>query len=242
MTLCFKLSHVDRARMPERKVITELYRKAKADGVLECPREDVLLFDTCDPSVIHFNTTRVVGKSGVDGQALSEAELDGHKQFRQYLSWLRSSVAGFENAQIHSVAHHIGIRETRRVKGLAFIGREAFEKRAKFPDAIVRCNDPIDIHSATGSGTEIVHMPHTEYYEIPYGCIVAKGVGNLLVGSRCISVDHALHSSMRVMPIVCSVGQAAGLAAALSAKSGLPPAQLNGVDVREKLKAFGAFL
>lgn len=242
MTLCFKLSHVDKSKMPGREEINKLYKKAKEDGVLSCPREDVLFFDTCDADIIHFNTTRVIGKKGVDGVALSEAEIEGRRQFRQYLAWLRSSVPGFENAQIHSIAQHIGIRETRRVMGLVYLERDAFMKRHKFADGIARCNYPIDIHSATGAGTELVHMPHDEYYEIPYGCLVPKGVSNLLIGSRCISLDHAVHSSMRVMPMVCTVGQAAGMAAALSAKKGVAPAKLDGVEVRERLKAQGAWL
>ena len=242
MTLCFKLSHVDRARLADWKTIQALYKKAKEDGVLSCPREDVLYFDTSDPDVIHFNTTRVIGKSGVDGIALSEAAIEGRRQFRQYLEWLRSSVPGFEEAQIYSIAHHIGIRETRRVKGLVYLERDSFIKRHKFVDGIARCNYPIDIHSATGAGTELVHMPHNEYYEIPYGCLVPKAVSNLLIGSRCISLDHAVHSSMRIMPMVCSVGQAAGLAAALSAQRGVAPAKIDGVEVREKLKAQGAWL
>jgi hypothetical protein len=58
MTLCFKRSHVDRARMPSREEIRKLYCEAKAAGTIVCPREDVLYFDTVEPDVIHFNTTR----------------------------------------------------------------------------------------------------------------------------------------------------------------------------------------
>ena len=198
--------------------------------------------ETNDPSVIHFNTTRIIGRSGIDGIALSEAEIEGRRQFRQYLEWFRSSVPGFENAQIHSIAQHIGVRETRRINGLACLTREDFIKRSKFKDAIARCNYPIDIHSTNGAGTEMVHIPHVEYYEIPYGCIVAKDVSNLTIGSRCISVDHAVHSSMRVMPPVCSIGQAAGLAAALAAKNGVGQSTLDGAEIRERLKAQGAWL
>jgi hypothetical protein len=242
MTLCFKLSNIDRARMPEYAKMQELYQKAKHDGVLDCQRESLLYMETNEPDVMHFNTTRVVGKNGVDGIALSEAEIEGRHQFRQYLEWFRNSVPGFENAQIYSIGQHIGIRETRRINGLARLTREDFIKRSKFNDAIARCNYPIDIHSTSGSGTELVFIPQDEYYEIPYGCIVARDISNLTIGSRCISVDHSIHSSMRVMPVVCSVGQAAGLAAALTANAGADPSKLDGVEIREKLKSLGAWL
>jgi hypothetical protein len=140
------------------------------------------------------------------------------------------------------VGHHIGVRETRRIKGINYIGRGAFASAAKFDDAICRCRYDIDIHNPDGSGTELMHMPEDEYYEIPYGCVVAKDSDNLTVGGRPISVDHAIHSSMRVMPPACTVGQAAGLAAAVSVQRRCRPADLDGVEVRALLKEQGATL
>ena len=85
-------------------------------------------------------------------------------------------------------------------------------------------------------------MPEGEFYEIPYGCIVPKDVDNLTVAGRPISVDHAIHSSMRVMPPAVSVGQAAGMAAAMAAKRGVTPAALDGREVRAALRQAGANL
>jgi glycine/D-amino acid oxidase-like deaminating enzyme len=242
MTLCFKLSHVERARMPGREELKKLYAAAKESGEIHCRREDVLHFAYYDEDVIHFNTTRVILKDGTDARQLSEAEIEGRRQMREYLTWLRRRVPGFEEARIHSLAHHIGVRESRRVKGLAYLRREAFEGRAKFADAIARVRYSIDIHNPLGTGTEHAHLPEGEYYEIPYGCVVAKDCDNLTVGGRPISVDHAIHSSMRVMPPACSVGQAAGLAAALAARRGILPAELDGLEVRRLLRGRGANL
>lgn len=72
--------------------------------------------------------------------------------------------------------------------------------------------------------------------------MVARDIDNLTVGGRPISVDHAVHSSMRVMPPACTVGQAAGMAAALSAQRGCRPADLDGVEVRTRLREQGACL
>lgn len=242
MTLCFKLSHVDKARMPDRAAVNALYDEARRRGDVRCPRENVLLFGTFDDDVIHFNTTRVIHKDGANGLELSDAEIDGRRQLREYVVWLRRCVPGFEKARIHSIAHHIGVRETRRILGRNYITRADFEVCRKFPDAIARASYPIDIHNPNGSGTEIVRVPEGDFYEIPYGCIVAKDVDNLLVGGRPISVDHAVHSSMRVMPPACSVGQAAGMAAAMAAQTGVKPADLDGREVRKRLVEKGANL
>ncbi|MEI6520140.1 MAG: FAD-dependent oxidoreductase [bacterium] len=242
MTLCFKLTHVDPDRMPPHQEINRLYDEAKAEGIIDCPRENVLLFRWFDKDTIHFNTTRVIRHDGTSGESLSDAEIIARRQVREYLKFLRSRVAGFENAEIFSIAHHIGIRETRRIIGQAYITRDAFINREKFPDAIARVRYPIDIHNPDGKGTELVHMPENEWYEIPYGCIVAKDCSNLLVGGRPISGDHALHSSFRVMPPAVSIGQAAGIGAAMSVQENCQPSQLDGVKVREKLISYGARL
>ncbi|MBD3242952.1 MAG: FAD-dependent oxidoreductase, partial [Chitinivibrionales bacterium] len=241
MTLCFKLSHVDRERVPWDKV-NDLYDQARESGAIECPRHNVLRFGWLDDDVVHFNTTRVLHRNGVDGRELSDAEIEGRRQLRQFLAFFRSTVPGFENAQLHSVAHHIGIRETRRVRGMAYLTRDDFEQCRKFPDAVARVNYPIDIHNPDGGGTEHAQVPEGDWYEITYGCVVARDRANLLVGGRPISVDHAVHSSMRVMPPACTVGQAAGMAAALAVKHESLPKDLDGVEVRRELVARGAKL
>ena len=72
--------------------------------------------------------------------------------------------------------------------------------------------------------------------------MVPKDIDNLTVGGRPISVDVAIHSSLRVMPSACTIGQAAGLAAAKAVQTGKSPAELDGVEIRRKLKGMGAYL
>lgn len=242
MTLCFKLSDVDAARMPDRAGINKIYDRAKADGEINCIRENVLWFLTHEKDVIHFNTTRVVKKSGVNGVELSEAEIDARRQVREYLRFLRRHVPGFEKARVHSIAHHIGIRETRRIAGLIMQTAEDFTEARRYPDGIAKVRYPIDIHNPTGTGTVIKAMPEDKWYEISYRALVPRRSRNLLMGCRAISLDHELHSSARVMPPVCSIGQAAGMAAAMAVKSGSAPAELDGAEIRARLAAVGADL
>ena len=72
-----------------------------------------------------------------------------------------------------------------------------------------------------------------DYYEIPYRCLVPLRTSNLLVASRCVSATHEAHSSLRIMPVVAGIGEAAGIAAAWSAKEGIAPIGVDG----KKLKA-----
>ena len=113
---------------------------------------------------------------------------------------------------------------------------------ARFPDAIAAGNYDIDIHNPEGSGTSHYFFPKGEYYTIPYRALIPKGAKNLLVAGRCISATHEAQASVRIMPIVCTLGEAAGTAAALAAASGLPVAEINTEQLRETLRAQGAFL
>jgi len=250
MTLCFKLklnlAETDlgyrdsvEAVGKERKMIHEAFERAKENGETSNPRENVLTFSTHNNDVVHFNTTRVVKKSSVNGSELSEAEVEARKQMRELIQILRAKVPCFSKATIHSIAPQIGIRESRRIVGNYMLTQEDHAQFATFADAVARVTYPIDIHNPNGTGTEIKFLPKGAWYEVPYGCLVAKGFDNLLVGSRCISVDHAVHSSVRVMPPVCSLGQAAGTAAAMAVEAKIPCGEVDGVALNADLKAQG---
>ncbi len=71
------------------------------------------------------------------------------------------------------------------------------------------------------------------YSEIPFRCLVPREIHNLLIGSRCISATHEAHSSLRVIPVVAGIGEAAGIAAALSVLRSQFTDELDGRDVRE---------
>lgn len=242
MTTNFDVAGVDIERMPDRGTINELYDRARAEGRLRCPRENVLWFRSVEPDRIHFNTTRIVQRRATDTVDLSEAEIEGRRQIVDYLRFLREDVPGFETARLHAIADTVGVRESRRVRGHAYLRRDDFRNAAKFPDGIARVRYPIDIHSPTGEGTEHDSLPEGEWYEIPYGCLVPADCDNLLVGGRPISVDHAVHSSMRVMPPACTVGQACGTAAAMAVERGLGPAELDGTAVRQSMTEQGVWL
>jgi hypothetical protein len=242
MTLSFDMAGVDVSRMPDRRTVSDLYNKARQEDRVKCPREDVLWFRTLEPDRIHFNTTRIIAHSPIETLSLSAAEVEGRRQVLDYVRFLRSDVPGFERARLHAIGVTTGVRESRRVRGHAYLTRQDFLNAAKFPDAICRVNYEIDIHSPVGEGGEETSLPLGEWYEIPYGCLVPQDCDNLLVAGRPISVDHAVHSSMRIMPSACTVGQAAGTAAAMAVQKGVAPAELDGRAVRRSLIDQGVWL
>ncbi|MBO4512813.1 MAG: FAD-dependent oxidoreductase [Victivallales bacterium] len=246
MTTCFDLDNVElpygTIRCEEFYVCArDLFPKAKEEGKISSPRESLLCFDAFGPNSVHFNTTRIIEKDATDTASLSEAEIEGRRQLREYLVWLRAEFPGFKEANLRSFGD-VGIRESRRIKGLARITGDDVKATRHYPDGIACCNYSIDVHNPHGNGTVHYHLEPNTYYEIPYGCIIPQGVDNMAVASRCISSDQMANSSCRVMPPVCSLGQAAGVAAALSIQSGTPLPQLDGKLVRKALIEAGANL
>lgn len=241
MTLSFDVAGIDLDRV-EWGEVNRLYDKAREEGRLTCPRENVLHFRTLEGDRIHFNTTRIVGRDATDTLSLSEAEIEGRRQVMDYMAFFRRDLAGFENCRLHAMGANIGVRESRRVRGQAYVTRDDYRRCAKYPDSICRVNYNIDIHNPAGGGTEHERLPEGEWYEIPYGCVVPLGVDNLLVGGRPISVDHGVHSSMRVMPPANTIGQACGTAAAMAVAQGLLPRDVDGVAVHNSLVEQGVWL
>ena len=241
MTLCFRMRGLDWSKMPApadkdaRAAFNDLYVQAKQRGVIRCPRENLLYFQCVRDDEIHFNQTRVVGRNATDPFDLTAAEIDAREQVEKFVDWLRAEVPAFKDAYLSETAPQIGIRETRRIRGLYTLTGDDVLSARKFADGIARTDYPIDIHSPTGEGTIIKHVPAGDWYEIPYRCLIPRKIDNLLVASRSISSDHAAHSSLRVMPPVAGIGEAAGTAAAICLKSGCRPADLPPERLVDKL-------
>ena len=227
MTTSFRMMNVDSALFKDEKPqIQELYKQYQAAGKFINPREKVLTFTMPIAGVVHFNTTRVVGRSPVDAFDLTAAEMEAREQVCEMVAFLKENFASFKNASLMSIGSRIGVRESRMIDGEYVLTEDDVKQCRKFDDTIAVANYSIDIHSPDGSGTLIYKLPAGEYYNIPYRCLIPKGVKNMLVAGRCISADHVAQASVRIMPICCTMGEAAGTALALAKQSGAK-------DVRE---------
>ena len=243
MTLCFRMNGVDKELYKEeRPKINPLYKELKKQGKFKNPREDVLIFNTLQDNILHFNTTRVVKLNPTDPFDVTRAEIEAREQVFEIYEFLKENFRCFKNAKILTTAMQIGIRESRKVVGEYILTQEDLLALARFEDGIATANYDIDIHSPDGSGTSHHYFKGGEWYEIPYRCLTPKGFENLLVAGRCISATHEAQASFRVMPFCSALGQAAGAAVALCKKDGTPLKKVDLKALRTKLNAEGFVL
>jgi len=251
-SLMFRMGGVDTERAPgipsfESRVqlprgdAHALAREAVEAGTLPQNCEHVLIYHLPRPGQVLINMSNIIGIDGTSADDLTRAEVEGRAQLEPIARFLRRNVPGFEQAYVLDSGALIGVRETRRVKGeYALTGEDVLEAKT-FPDGILRARFPVDIHDPKGHAGDSSRLPRG-FYEIPYRCLVPLDVENLLIAGRPISATHEAHASLRVMPICMGIGQAAGLAAALSIRDEVGPRQLDPELLRSELRRAGAEL
>jgi hypothetical protein len=193
------------------------------------------------PGYVHFNAIRVHGDP-LDPMDLSRMEIESRRRVENFVAWLKANVEGFEGCYLVKTGSHVGIRETRRVRGDYVLTYDDWKAGRRFDDGIAACSYSVDIHGQEDKSDESNEpMPPGHYYQVPYRCLTPRGARNLLIASRAISGDRQANGSYRIMPTVMNIGEAAGFAAAMA----LPSGDIRAVDIpalRDRLIAHGAAL
>ncbi len=214
-----------------------------------------------DDSVLNIFGARLNGVDASDADALSHVIMEARRHQRALLELLHVDNAVIPSAVAH--AHALGIRETWHAKCLHKLTGEELLYGASFPDAIARGTYPVDIHSEEGvvlryldgresqaqrDGSVVKRRWRPEgeetprYYQIPFRSLVPVGADNLLVAGRIIDADREAFGAVRVMVTTNQMGEAAGVAAALSLQKDVSPAKLPPEELRRAMMESGSSL
>lgn len=217
----------------------EVVHRGQAAGELPGTIGVIRLYPGQRPTERVVNATQVNQVDGTKVADLTRAEIEARRQARQVLDFVRRHAPGYEGAYVSAMPAVIGVRETRRVRGLKYLTREDLVAGRKWPDAVVHAaRFPIDIHNPAGGGQAEGTAAAVKPYDIPYGCLVPQEVDGLLLAGRCISGSHDAHASYRVQCIAMATGIAAGAAAALAAQLRVAPRAVEVKRIQEIV--FGA--
>jgi hypothetical protein len=251
LTTTFRLVNVDTGR--RRAVGTDrlhaLMRDAAESGAYDLPRRDgsdhITPVEGMTATIMtRLESTRRDGgrvRNATDPVLLTEAEMAGRRQALEYVRFLVDRVPGYERARLAALSTQVGVRETRRVHGDARLTADDVLSARQFDDQVGLCGAPIEDHH-TGTGTTWRYLPDGQVVGIPFGTLVARDAGNVLVAGRCFSATHDAHASVRSMGQCMAMGQAAGTAAALATAGRLDPRDLPFSRLRAALAGTGAVL
>ena len=241
LTTTFRMIHVDIPRAQEfgKKAMWAKMEEAAETGDYDLPRKEGSWHITTQEDVVHTIMTRIADVDATDPVALTAAEIEGRRQVMEYTRFLKDYVPGYEQAELSWFSAPIGVRETRRVYGRYRLTRDDCLSARKFEDAVAACGAPIEDHHAS-SDTKWVYLPDGMTYDIPYNTLVPQEVDGLLVAGRCFSATHDAHASCRSMAQMMALGQAAGVAGALSIQQDVLPHELAVPTLQDNLVQMGA--
>lgn len=165
---------------------------------------------------------------------ITHVEIECRRQNVMAWKFFKKYVPGFENAYITRTCSEVRIRETRRIMCDYKLVFDDVKEARKFDDVIGKSAFPTGAkHAVNGRALALEGKAEPKdggSNDIPYRCLVVKELENLLVAGKAISTDRPSHNRFLQQTIV--TGQAAGVAAALCARHGITPRELE-TDVKE---------
>jgi hypothetical protein len=178
----------------------------------------------------HFqHSSHVSNIDPTDVRGLTYGEIEARRQIVIAWKFIKKYMPGFEKAYITRICPELRIRESRRIMGDYVLTSDDVVQARKFGDVIGKSSFPKGGHHVASTATLTLDENH-EYpkdggsHDIPYRCLVPKNVEGLLVAGKPISTDRDAYHRFLQQTMV--TGQAAGVAAALCAKMGVTPREL----------------
>lgn len=244
----FRINGVDPQRAGKAwEVIPGLMAQAEAEGRYKFPRKGAIVRPQKSGIEWRVNLTQLANRdgnamNGVDALELSEAEVLGRRQIAGVAGFLRE-VPGFEQSYISDIAPQVGIRETRRVRGLYELSEADVLDCASFDDTIGVNGWPLELHLKGDVEFRWPKIPESRgFNHLPYRMTVPEGLDNVWVAGRCASMSHEAQSAARVTGACFVMGEAAGHAAHLALRSGGTAAGVDVAALQAGLDDNGAYL
>jgi hypothetical protein len=241
LTLHFRIGNVKPISASEREAAKAALKAAQAAGELPHYYGPGIMF-LYHGSEVYIHGVRVPANP-TDAADLSRAEIQGREDAHAMFRAWKQNVPAFKDAYFIEAYPWIGVRESRRILGRHILTEDDLMKSRRFDDAIATGCWYLDIHpnkTVVGSANDFdPKKVQPEPYDIPYRSLVPQKLSNLLVAGRCHSATRGAHASTRVTVTAMAMGEAAGVAAAMSLSTKTEVAQLDGVIVRQQLTKQG---
>jgi hypothetical protein len=159
---------------------------------------------------------------------LTRMEVETRKKMLLTHKFYKENIPGFEDSYILDTASQVGTRGSRRLIGEHILTEEELRAGTSYEDTIALF-PPLTTNASA-------EKPNRS---IPYRSLLPRNVDNLLVAGRCFSSDLVANDIMNLIPPCVAMGEAAGTAAALCAKEGAAPKEMEYDVLRKHLLGQG---
>jgi len=187
------------------------------------------------------NCNHLLGGNARDSEGRTRLELAARQQLLKLYRFLRGQ-PGLERLRFEYVAPECGVRETLTIRGKVRVTLEDYTRGRVWEDAVCYAWYPIDLHIASGHGTDVRLLADGVIPTVPRGALLPEGSRNFLVAGRCLSSDRLANSALRVQATCMATGQAAGALAALASRAGIDPETVPLAKLDALLRQHGAIV
>jgi hypothetical protein len=168
----------------------------------------------------------------LDPACLAELELRARQGALQVAGYLRETRPAFRKCGILAWPQRVGVRETRRLQGLARVTREDILEGRVRDDEVALSSWPIELWSDHRRARfEYPDAPCS----VPLGALVSRSHPRLGAAGRCLSASHEALGALRVIGTALATGEAVGVAAALAADARSALTEIAAQDVRHHI-------
>lgn len=223
-------------RGAEKNALHELFREAGVETSYR--RATLIRLPHPDLAVLMINHQYEVPCD--DNERITRATIDGRREVFAAVEAIRA-IPAWSQTRLVQTSEHLGLREGRRIQGIYRLTLADIERGARFEDGICLVGLPVDVHPvAAADETRPFNVGvTTQPYHIPLRSLIAEDADNLLMAGRCVSGDFYAHASYRVTGNAVPMGEAAGLAAATAALSGVAPRDLDLAAIAKEMAQRG---
>jgi FAD dependent oxidoreductase len=219
LTTVFRLGGVDtetaeRFRREEPEKFAQIDRQAKR---VMGGSWDLWWLKTPLPGIVWCNCPHMTGLDGLKVEDITRADFEGRKRIYAVVDYARAHLPGFERCFVVDVAPQLGVRQTRLLEGEYVVTKDDVQDRVHFADTVARGRD----------------------YYTPYRSMLPREVDGLIVAGRHYSATEAAQKNSREIPPCMSMGQSAGVAAALAVSRGVAPREVDARSICERVRAQG---
>ncbi|NNL84062.1 MAG: FAD-dependent oxidoreductase, partial [Myxococcales bacterium] len=149
------------------------------------------------------------------------------------VSHLRETRESFADARVAAWPVHVGVRETRRLRGRTCVSEaDVLEGRTR-DDEVARSGWPVELWED--------HRRARFSYpsgpcSVPWGALISDSFPNLGTAGRCLSATHAAHAALRVIGTALATGEAIGVGAALACDAGASLPEIAPATIRARIR------